>query len=106
MGEQLQVGYPNEIRPTNEFLLCEDHDAGEPAREEALYDSASTNYEMGARVISIPPDRFFAEHTHPFAHHFIYILKGTGILFYDGDRYELSAGTSCLVRKGIVHKLG
>jgi quercetin dioxygenase-like cupin family protein len=106
MNVKLQVGYPLEITPTNDFLKCEDPEAGESAKEAALFNFASTNYEMGARVISIPPNRFFAEHTHPYAHHFIYILQGTGVLIYDGETYVLPAGSSCLVEKGIIHKLG
>jgi quercetin dioxygenase-like cupin family protein len=109
MVEQLQISYAQKMTPTNHFLKCEpaqDGDTGGTALEESLFDFASTDYEMGARVISIPPNRFFAEHTHPYAHHFIFVLKGTGIMIYDGERYTIEEGGSCLVRKGVIHKLG
>src|SRR5216683_2751069 len=109
MAELLQISYAQEMTPTNPFLRCElisGHDPDETALEAALFDFATTDYEMGARVISIPPNRFFAEHTHPYAHHFIYVLKGTGIIIYDGESYVIKEGSSCLVRKGVIHKLG
>jgi quercetin dioxygenase-like cupin family protein len=109
MVELLQVSYAQKMTPTNHFLKCEpvqNRDPEETALEASLFDFASTDYEMGARVISIPPNRFFAEHTHPYAHHFIYVLKGTGIIIYDGKEYVLTEGGSCLVRKGVIHKLG
>src|SRR5437899_1199122 len=109
MAELLQVSYVSEVTPTNPFLRCEITPGQNPddaALEAALFDFAITNYEMGARVISIPANRSFAQHTHPFAHHFIYVLQGTGIMVYDGQTYTVRAGGSCLVRRGVTHKLG
>jgi len=109
MSEVLQISYPQEMTPTNSFLRCEivnSHDSEDAALEESLFDFATTNYEMGARVISIPPNRAFAQHSHPFAHHFIYVLQGTGIVLYDGQHYTLKSGGTCLVRRGVEHKLG
>ena len=109
MAELLQVSHAETVTPQNEFLKCEPvegHEASDTAREAALFDFATTDYEMGARIISIPPNRFFAKHTHPHAHHFIVVLKGTAVMIYDGQRYVLQPGDTCLVRKGIIHKLG
>lgn len=109
MSEPLQISYPQEMAPKNRFLRCEvlpGQSPDEAALEASLFDFATTNYEMGARVISIPPNRAFAQHTHPFAHHFIMVLQGTGIVRYDGEMYTLRAGGTCLVRQGIEHKLG
>jgi quercetin dioxygenase-like cupin family protein len=61
---------------------------------------------MGARLISIPPNRFFARHTHPNAFHFIYVISGNGIIEYDHNIYKMKPGQTCLVRKGVAHKLG
>lgn len=98
----LQVSHALEVATRNNFLKCE----GETAREVALFDFATTDYEMGARVIEIPPDSFFATHTHPHAYHFILVLTGTGIMIYDEKEYTLKPGDTCLVEKGVVHKLG
>ena len=109
MTETLQISYAQEMTPTNPFLRCElipGHDPDETALEVSLFDFASTNYEMGARVISIPAHRAFARHTHPEAHHFIYVIQGTGIVVYDGQTYTVKMGGSCLIRRGIEHKLG
>jgi quercetin dioxygenase-like cupin family protein len=109
MPEVLQISYAQEMTPKNRFLRCEllpGQNPDETAMEASLFDFATTDYEMGARVISIPPGRAFAQHTHPFAHHFIYVLQGTGIVVYDGQTYTLKAGGSCLVRRGVEHKLG
>jgi quercetin dioxygenase-like cupin family protein len=109
MVELLQVSHTRGIKPEHAFLKIEEAQGNNPeeaAEETSLFDFASTNYEMGARVIFIPPNRFFAEHTHPYAHHFIFVLKGTGVMIYDGQRYILKEGDTCLVRKGVIHKLG
>lgn len=109
MTATLQIGYAKEITPTNPFLRCElipGHDPNETALEAPLFDFTTTNYEMGARVISVPANRAFARHTHPNAHHFIYVIEGTGIIEYDHQTYVLKAGGSCLVCRGVEHKLG
>ena len=109
MVELLQISHTQEMTPGNPFLKCEPvhgSDPDETAREASLFDFASTDYEMGARIISIPPNRFFAEHTHPYAHHFILVLEGVGVVIYDGERYILREGDTCLVKRGVVHKLG
>jgi quercetin dioxygenase-like cupin family protein len=109
MAAELQISYPKEVTPTNPFLRCElvpGHDPYETALEVALFDFHTTHHEMGARVIFIPANRAFARHIHPNAHHFIYVIQGTGIVEYDGETYTLQAGGTCLVCRGIEHKLG
>ncbi len=109
MAERLQISNALKAIPTNPFLKCElvpGRDPEEVALEAALFDFSTTGYEMGARVVSIPAQRTFATHVHPYAHHFIYVLQGTGIILYDGQTYILKPGDTCLVRKGIEHKLG
>ena len=109
MPTQLEIGRLKEIRPSNSFLQCElveGRDPNETALEVPLFDFASTEHQMGARLISVPANRAFARHTHPNAHHFIYILEGTGIIEYDCRTYTLNPKECCLVRKGITHKLG
>jgi mannose-6-phosphate isomerase-like protein (cupin superfamily) len=109
MPTQLEIGRLKELRPSNSFLQCElveGQDPNETALEVPLFDFASTEHQMGARLISVPANRAFARHTHPNAHHFIYILEGTGIIEYDCRTYTLNPKECCLVRKGITHKLG
>ena len=109
MTATLQISRPKHMTPSNSFLVCElaeGHDPHETALEAPLFDFASTNYQMGARLISIPPERFFARHTHPNAYHFIYVIEGTGIIEYDHEIHTLQTGECCLVCKGIAHKLG
>ena len=107
--EQLQISHLRQLTPSNPFLHCEllgERDSNETALEIPLFDFASTNHEMGARLISIPPLRAFARHIHPNAYHFITIIEGTGIIEYDSQLYTLKANECCLIRKGIMHKLG
>ena len=107
--EQLQISHLRQLTPSNPFLHCElleGQNPNETALEIPLFDFASTSHEMGARLISIPPRRAFARHIHPNAYHFITIIEGTGSIEYDSKVYTLKPNECCLVRKGIVHKLG
>jgi quercetin dioxygenase-like cupin family protein len=109
MSATLEIAHLDEMKPQNAFLQCElaeGHDPYETALEVPLFDFAKTQHQMGARLVSIPPGRAFARHTHPNAYHFIYVLKGTGILEYDGKTYTLKPNETCLVSKGVTHKLG
>jgi quercetin dioxygenase-like cupin family protein len=109
MSERLHISDTNTLKPDIPFLQCErreGYDPNEKALEKPLFDFSSTHHTLGARLISVPPNRFFARHTHPNAYHFIYIIEGTGIIEYDHDVYTMQPGQTCLVRKGIVHKLG
>ena len=109
MSERLQISDTHTLKPDTPFLRCErleGYDPNEKALERPLFDFTSTHHTLGARLISVPPNRFFARHTHPNAYHFIYIMEGTGIIEYDNILYTMTPGQTCLVRKGIVHKLG
>jgi len=109
MSTQLEISRLEELRPSNPFLHCEmveGRDPNETALEVPLFDFAGTKYQMGARLIWIPPARAFARHIHPNAYHFIYVVKGTGIIEYDHQTYRLDPQECCLVHKGITHKLG
>jgi len=109
MTAKLQVSTVTEINPVTPFLRCEllpGQNPDEMACEIPLFDFASTDHAMGARLITIPPERSFARHTHPNAYHFIYILEGTGIIEYDGAVHELKPQQCCLVVRGVPHKLG
>jgi hypothetical protein len=78
MTEKLQINSVLSAVPTNPFLKCEfmpGYDPEETAREAGLFDFASTNYEMGARIISLPARRAFAMHVHSYAHY-----NGVGFL--------------------------
>jgi len=99
----LQQGDIKLVTPKSDFLRLEN---GKAALEEPLFDLASTGYQIGARLISIPPNQAFARHIHPNAYHFIFVQQGTAILEYDSARYILQPGGYCLVMKGVVHKLG
>lgn len=109
MSVTLEISHTRQLKPSRPFLQCElveGRDPNETALETPLFDFASTNHEMGARLISVPPERSFARHVHPNAHHFICVIEGTGIVEYDHKVYTLDAGDCCLVCKGIEHKLG
>jgi quercetin dioxygenase-like cupin family protein len=109
MSATLQISRPKQLKPGNPFLQCklvEGRDPDETALETPLFDFASTNHELGARLIYVPPQRAFARHTHPKAYHFIYVIEGKGIIEYDHEVYTLQVGECCLVCKGIAHKLG
>jgi quercetin dioxygenase-like cupin family protein len=109
MTAKLQVSTVSEMHPLTPFLRCEllpGQNPDEMAHEAPLFDFASTHHNMGARLITIPPNRAFARHTHPNAYHFIYILEGTGIIEYDGAVHELKPQQCCLVLRGVPHKLG
>jgi len=109
MPTQLEISRLKELRLSNPFLQCElveGRDPNETALEVPLFDFASTEHQMGARLISVPANRAFARHIHPSAYHFIYVVEGTGIIEYDHETYRLNPGECCLVRKGITHKLG
>lgn len=109
MSMSLQISRIKQMRPAKPFLQCElveGYDPDETALEAPLFQFASTNHEMGARLISIPAERAFARHIHPNAHHFIYIVEGTGIIEYEHEIYTLGPNECCLVQRGVVHKLG
>jgi quercetin dioxygenase-like cupin family protein len=109
MSETLQISDTTILKPDTPFLQCEraeGYDPNERALEKSLFDFTSTYHTLGARLISIPANRFFARHTHPNAFHFIYIIKGNGIIEYDQRVYRMKPGQTCLVRKGVAHKLG
>jgi quercetin dioxygenase-like cupin family protein len=109
MSETLQISDTCTLKPNTPFLRCErreGYDPNEKALEKPLFDFASTGHTLGGRLISIPPNRFFASHTHPNAYHFIYIIEGTGVIEYDHKVYTMQPRQTCLVRKGVVHKLG
>jgi quercetin dioxygenase-like cupin family protein len=109
MTQVLEISDTRTLKPNNPFLQCEIAEGDNPderALEKSLFNFASTHHTLGARLISIPPNRFFARHTHPNAYHFIYIIKGTGIIEYDQATYKMEPGQTCLVRKGVAHKLG
>ncbi len=109
MPTQLEISRLKELRLSNPFLQCElveGRDPNETALEVPFFDFASTEHQMGARLISVPANRAFARHIHPSAYHFIYVVEGTGIIEYDHETYRLNPGECCLVRKGITHKLG
>ena len=109
MSTALQVGKLERLKPDRAFLKleqCANRDLSESALEVPLFDFASTHHQLGARLVTIPANRAFARHTHPKAHHFIYVLRGTGVLEYDGAMYILKPGEYCVVCKGVVHKLG
>ena len=109
MSTKLQFGNLEQLKPENSFLKLEqdaNQNACESALEISLFDFTSTHHQLGARLITIPANRAFARHIHPSAHHFIYIVNGTGVLEYDGIRYILKPGEYCLVCKGVMHKLG
>src|SRR5260221_4052730 len=109
MSTELQVGKLERIRPDRSFLKLEQHanqDLSESALEVPLFDFASTHHQLGARLVTVPANRAFARHIHPKAHHFIYVVRGTGVLEYDGATYILKPGEYCVVCKGAAHKLG
>jgi quercetin dioxygenase-like cupin family protein len=109
MSELLEISDTCALRPDTPFLRCErreGYDPNEKALEKPLFDFTMTNHMLGARLISVPPNRFFARHTHPNAYHFIIIMEGTGIIEYDHELYTMQPGQTCLVRQGVVHKLG
>ena len=109
MSEVLQISDTHILKPDTPFLRCErleGYDPEDKALEKPLFDFNITHHTLGARLISVPPNRFFARHTHPNAYHFIIIIEGTGVIEYDHDIYTIKPGQTCLVRKGIVHKLG
>lgn len=99
----LQQGDIKLVTPKNDFLRLEN---GKAALEEPLFDFSSTGYQIGARLISIPPNQAFARHIHPNAYHFIFVQQGTAILEYGSTSYTLQPGGYCLVMKEVVHKLG
>lgn len=109
MTTKLQVNDLSKIVPRNPFLILESNleltDA-EAALESPLFDFNTTDHMIGARVVSIPPNRAFAKHIHPNAYHFIYVVEGTAILEYDSQVYILKSKQCCLVEKGVAHKLG
>lgn len=83
MPTQLEISRLKELRPSNPFLHCElveGTDPNETALEVPLFDFARTEYQMGARLISVPPARAFAQHIHPSAYHFIYVVEGTYLM--------------------------
>jgi quercetin dioxygenase-like cupin family protein len=109
MSTELQFGKLERLRPDRSFLKLEQHanqDLSESALEVSLFDFASTHHQLGARLVTIPANRAFARHIHPKAYHFIYVVRGTGVLEYDGATYILKPGEYCVVCKGVVHKLG
>lgn len=109
MVQELEISNLQELIPDKPFLVLEkaiEYNEDETALEASLFDFSSTFHTLGARVISIPPNRAFARHTHPNAYHFIYVIKGTGIMEYDSKEYILKPNQTCLVRRGIPHKLG
>jgi quercetin dioxygenase-like cupin family protein len=109
MSTELQFGKLEQLNPHCSFLKLEqsaNQDLSESALEVPLFDFASTHHQIGARLVTIPANRAFARHIHPNAHHFIYVVNGTGVLEYDGARYVLKPGEYCVVCKGVVHKLG
>ena len=109
MSTELQQGKLEQLEPGNPFLKLErgtNQDSSETALEAPLFDFASTQHQLGARLVRIPANRAFARHIHPNAFHFIYVVDGTGVLEYDGASYILKPGEYCLVCKGVAHKLG
>src|SRR6266487_4021307 len=109
MSAKLQFGKLEQLEPGNPFLKLErgtNQDVSATALEAPLFDFASTQHQLGARLVTIPANRAFARHIHPNAFHFIYVVDGTGVLEYDGACYILKPGEYCLVCKGVVHKLG
>src|SRR5260370_5388077 len=109
MSTELQVGKLERLRPDKSFLKLEQHanqDLSESALEVPLFDFASTHHQLGARLVTVPANRAFARHIHPKAYHFIYVVRGTGVLEYDGATYILKPGEYCVVCKGVAHKLG
>ena len=109
MSTELQFGKLEHLQPDSPFLKLEqsaNQNLSESALEVPLFDFASTHHQLGVRLVTIPANRAFARHIHPNAYHFIYVVDGTGILEYDGAWYILKPGEYCLVRKGVVHKLG
>jgi len=109
MPTELQSGKLEQLQPGSPFLKLEqsaNQDLSESALEVPLFDFDCTRHQLGARLVTIPANRTFARHIHPNAYHFIYVVKGTGILEYDGARCILEPGEYCLVCKGVVHKLG
>lgn len=86
------------------------------ALEINLFDSTTeTGGKLGVRLISVEPGRAFLSHIHPKSEHFIFLPAITseegskdnrGIIYYDGQPYDLDPGDTCLVRRGIVHDLG
>src|SRR5690242_18837355 len=99
MSTPLEISRLKELKPSNPFLQCElveGRDPNETALEVPLFDFAGTKYQMGARLIWVPPDRAFARHIHPNAYHFIYVVQGTGIIEYDDQTYRLHPQECCL----------
>lgn len=109
MAKRLTKGDLYSYIPFKPFLKLEKKSGSsrkETALEVQLFKFKKTNYQVGARVIYIPPGRAFARHTHPNAYHFIVVLKGTGVLEYDAKVHTLHEGHFCLVSIGVPHKLG
>ncbi len=109
MSHKLTTNRLENVLPQNPFLLLSKEygqDPNETALEAPVFDFSLTEHQLGARVVEIPPDRAFQEHIHPYAYHFIVVLKGQAVIVYDGERHVLEPGECCLVLKGVRHNLG
>src|SRR5260370_17128064 len=104
MSTELQVGKLERLRPDKYFLKLEQHanqDLSESALEVPLFDFASTHHQLGARLVTVPANRAFARHIHPKAYHFIYVVRGTAVLEYDGATSFLNPQASSVASKGV-----
>lgn len=55
------------------------------------------------RVFSFDTGGYTPRHVHPWPH-INYITEGNGILFLDGDEYEVSAGSFAYIPEGKLHQ--